>query len=308
MSTAILIAVEPIAITNSMLVSSSVPETDEAWSKDKTYAVGARVRHPTTNRLYESGKATNLNHDPNLPENTAGTTPWWIDLDTVTNRMLMFDSEVNTQTVGDSPMSVVLRPGFASDFYFAGLDADFLTLTVRDKPGGAVIFQKVQELESSAPGDYDEYFWGDFKPMTDLFIGDVDPYFNCEVTVTLTKASGQVKCGLMAVGARVECGRTLAEAQVTPRTFAYIKTDDFGKTKIKRRNKATDMELTALVDRSEASTVLDAIQRLQDVPCAWIASSTPEYAGLRGFGLGSGTLTYNGSDRVTLRFKLQGFI
>lgn len=307
MTTALLSVLEPIPITGDILVSSTVPETLPVWDATKTYATGNQVRSPTTNKVYESEKDGNLNHDPTLAVNQSGTPPWWSEVE-ATNRWLMFDNEVNTQTVGDSPLTVVLRPGPASDVYLAGLDADQLYIEVRDKPGGTIIFQTIVDLEASAPGDYDEYFWGDFKPMTDYIVSDIDPYYACEVKVTLTKVTGQPKCGLLAVGRLIPLGFTLADAEVNPRTFSYIDTNEFGKTKIVRRNPATDMDVTAVLQRSEASTVVATLQRLQDVPCAWIASSTPDYAGLRGFGLGSGRITYNGSERCTLRFTMRGLI
>jgi hypothetical protein len=307
MTTAVLSVLEPVNITSDMLVSSTVPETVLLWDQTKTYAAGELCRSPTTNHVYASGKDGNLNHDPALLENQAGAPAWWVDKKS-SNRWLMFDNQVNTQTVASSPLEVVLRPGPCRDLYLAGMDADAVSISVKDKTGGTVIFEMTQELEASRPGDYDEYFWGGFIPMTELLVNGVDPYYKCEVTVRLTKVTGPVKCGLLAFGEMIPLGQTLADAQVSPRTYSYIDTDSFGNTEIQKRPNVTDMEVTAVLERSEARTVLAAIQRLQAVPCVWSASANPEYAGLRGFGLGSGTITYNGSDRCTLRFTMQGLI
>jgi hypothetical protein len=69
------------------------------------------------------------------------------------------------------------------------------------------------------------------------------------------------------------------------------------------------MEVTALLDLSEANKVLAAIQSLLDVPCAWKASDSTYYSGLRCFGLGGGDLTYDvAHGKCQLNLTVQGII
>jgi hypothetical protein len=306
--TAILSVLEPITVTSTILSQSTAVENDyPAYSAATGYGVGALCVSLITHRIYESAIINNQGNDPTLIANLSGATPKWLDIGP-TNAWAMFDGEANTQTAVTSPLTVVLRPGFASSLYLAALDADDVEITVKDAPGGEVVFHDKWTLEGSSPGDYDEYFWAPFKPQTDFIVRGVDPFFKCEWTITLTKASGLVKCGILAIGDLVALGRTLSDAKAKPKSYSYIKTDDFGRTSIKRRNPATDMECSALVDRSEANAVLSTLRRLQDVPCAWIASDSVDFAGLRCFGLGSGDIKYSNAEKLPLSLNVQGLI
>lgn len=299
--------ISPNAIATSNLTSSTAPETDyAAWSSATTYALAARVISTVTHRIYESLKASNLNNDPTLIANQTGTSPWWLDIGP-TNRWAMFDGEVSTQTVIASPLTVVMKPGVFNSIYMAGLDADDVTITVKDAPGGNVIFSYTATLEGSAPGDYDEYFWDPFKPMSDLVVEGIDQYGAAELTLTLTKV-GTVKCGVLLTGDLRVLGKTLYGAKVKPRSYSYIKTDDFGVTKIVRRKATTDLSLTAHMNMVEAQASLGVIQGLLDVPAVWIGSNLPTYGGLRTFGLGSGEITYAGPDRAELSLSVMGVI
>ncbi len=307
--TAILTVLKPISITTAMRKSTTAVETVATYAAGTTYAVGDRCRSDVTHRIYESKKASNTGHDPTLEANQAGSTPWWQDIDP-TNDWAMFDTDVSTQTVAPSPLTVVVEPGFFTSAQFFGLDADFITVTVKDQAGGVVIKQVTHELEGSAPGDWDEYLWDPFEPEVGFALGDIDQYSKAEITVTLTRtAGGNVACGAMVVGDEIQLGRTLSQPKIKPRSFSIITTDKFGKTSITRRKAVSDMDVTALVDLAEANKVLTAIQSLLDVPCAWKASDTTYYSGLRCFGLGGADLTYDvAPGKCLLSLNVQGII
>lgn len=298
----------PIAISTASLTSSSVSETDYApWASGTTYAQNAYCISPVSHRVYQSLVANNVGHDPTLAANQGGTTPYWLDYGP-TNQWAMFDGEVNTQTIAPSPLNVVLHAGVVTDLYLAGVVADVVTVTAKDAPGGNTIFTQAYPMEASAPADYYEYFFDPFKPLTDLLVRGIDPYGNGEVTVTLSSTSGTVKCGLLAVGSVNKLGDTQYGAKAKPKSYSYIKTDDFGKTTIVRRKAATDMTATAWLKREDASDVLATIQGLLDVPAVWIGSDQSQDSGLRCFGLGSGEISYDFPVDCQLSLSVQGLI
>jgi hypothetical protein len=303
-----LFVLPPIALTDSMFVSSTVVENDyAAYAAGTTYAVGTRCISTVTHRIYESLRASNTGNDPTAIVNRAGTAPWWLEVGP-TNKWSMFDGVVSTQTTVASPLTVVLRPGQFNAIYLGGLDADMLTVTVKDAPGGNVIYNATITLEGSAPDDYYEHFFDRFKPLRDYIINDLDAFYAAEITLTLTKASGNVKCGILALGDLKPLGSTLYGAKAKPKTYSYIDIDDYGSLTIKRRKATTDVSLSATLRLDEANTVLETIQSVLDVPCAWIGNDLPEYGGLRVFGLGSGELTYDLPRDCKLSLTIQGLI
>jgi hypothetical protein len=298
----------PVPIADAMLISSSIPETDYAvYNSVTSYAVGARCISTVTHRIYESLVASNLNHDPTNIANRTGNTLYWADI-APTNKWAMFDSEVSTQSTYASPLTVVLRPGALNALFMAGIDAESLTISIKDTTGGAVIFTYTGTLEASMPPDYLEYFFDRFQPQTDFLASRIDMYQSMEVTITLTKISGTVKCGILALGDLRPLGLTQYGAKAKPKTYSYIKIDDQGNNIIKRRKSAKDMTATAWVDLSEANSVLDTITGLLDVPCLWSGTDLAEYTGLRVFGLGSAEMSYDYPKKALLTLTVQGLI
>jgi len=296
----------PITITDAMLISSSIAENDyTAWSSATTYAVGDRVISATTHRIYESLRANNTNKNPTLVINTGGTTPYWFDVGP-TNKWAMFDGIVSTPSTIANVLEIVLQPGYFNAVFFAGLDADTLTIVATSQ--GVEYYRKAVVLENSAPGDWYEYFFDRFNPQTDFLDSNVDQYNDAVVTITIAKASGTVAVGVVALGDLFPLGLTQYGARAKPKTFSYIKLDDFGNTTIKRRKKAKDMSATAFVNLDEANSILDKITSLLDVPCVWVGSGLNEYSGLRVFGLGSGELSYDHPEQAVLSINVMGLI
>lgn len=305
--TGILSILSPIAITDAMFDSSTAPETDyTAWSGATTYAIGDRCINTTTHRIYESLRDTNLNKDPTDILNTTGTAPWWLDVDP-TNKWAIFDGEVSTQTVLASPLTVVVTPGPFNSIYFGGLDADTLTVTQKDAPAGTTIYSLTASLEGSEPPDYYEWCFDPFRPMADYLITGLSPFSASEATISLT-GTGVIKCGVMAFGDLRPLGQTLRGAKAKPKSYSYVKLDEFGKNKIVRRKKAKDVSFSAILDLAEANTVLADLTALMDVPCVVIGSDLPAYGGLRVFGLPNGEVSFDHPDHAVLNLSVEGLI
>lgn len=301
------VAVTRAADSNLSIFLSNTTETDyPLWSSATSYTMGIRVIRLTTHRIYECATA-NTNKDPIDIINRVGSVIYWIDI-SPTNRWAMFDQEVSTQTAITSTLYVTLLPGYFNSVYLGKVDADTLGIVVKDAPNGNITYQYNGVLEGSAPADYYEYFFDRFKPLTDFIASGIDPYNLAEITLILTKITGQVKCGVIALGDLRPLGSTSYGAKVMPKTYSYIKQDEYGNNKIQRRKNTKDMKVDAFLDLSEANTVLEVITSLLDVPCVWVGAEGSSYTGLRVFGLGSGELSYDYPEHCMLSLTVQGLI
>lgn len=298
----------PVVITDAMLVSSSAPETDYgAYDPAHTYGLGSRCISTTTHRIYESAIASNAGHDPTDINNRVGSVIYWSDVGP-TNRWAMFDGEGSTQTMIATSLTVVFKPGAINSLFLAGLDATSLSISIKDMTGGTVVWTASSSLEGSAPIDYYEYFFDRFKPQTDYLASDIPPYSACEVTLTLSKASGTVKCGVLAVGDLRPLGNTQYGAKAKPKSYSFVAIDKYGNNTIQKGKVAQDMTATSWVALSEANTVLQTVTDLLDIPCVWVGTDLLEYTGLRTYGLGSGEMSYDYPKFALFSLTVQGLI
>jgi hypothetical protein len=302
----------PLVITDAMLSSSTIAEPaagETAWNAATNYAQGDRVIRTTTHRVYENIIA-GVNATP--PELTiADAIPRWVDVDP-TNKWAAFDGQVNTPSSVTSPLTYVLRPGIFNAIALYGIVGDSCVITLKDSVGGSVVYTSTTELISPPVDHYDYYFPTSFKQLSKVFIKDLVPYADPELTITITVGAGVAKIGLIAIGdlrsLTTEGGGTQYGASAKPITYSYISTDAFGKTKIVRRASATDMDINVILSNGDSDTALLTLQDVLDVPAAWIGSDASTFAGLNVFGLASGTLSYEGPTHSIMSLSIKGFI
>src|SRR5450830_645245 len=194
------------------------------------------------------------------------------------------------------------------------LDAATLSVLLKDKPAGVEVFSKTLVLQED-PLDWYDWAFGVIKPLTRCLIRDLVPYPDAELTLTLTAPAGTVVgAGMVVLGDLVPLvnadtwGGTQPGATAEPVTYSYIKTDDYGNTSIKRRRSATDMRFKLILPRDQADYVLSVVQRVLDVPAAWIATDAAGFVGLNVFGLGSGSMSYDNAQTATFSGYVKGMV
>jgi len=299
----------PIEITDAMLSSCSVAEPaagETVWTAG-TYSVGDRRIRTTTHRIYECVAAVS---GSTPPESDA---THWLDAGP-TARWAAMDSYISTQTTATTALTYVLRPGFFDAIALYGLTGISLQITLKDSPGGAVVYSDTVLLEED-PLDWWDWAFGQPKPLTKWFVKDLTLYADPELTITITAASGEaVGLGMLVIGSLTPMvgdstwGGTQQGASATPQTYSYIAYDDFGNVTIKRRPAATGMSFKVSMPREQADFALALVQRVLDIPCACIATDAPGYQGLNVFGLISGSMSYDTFGTATFSGSVKGMI
>lgn len=304
----------PITLLDAMLSSSSIAEPDASetvWNAATSYTVGQRVIRTTTHRVYENLIA---GVNATLPEvATTEATPRWLDYEP-TNRWAAFDGIVNTASESTTSLTFVLLPGFFNAVAMYGLEGATVDVSIKDEPGGTVVYTYSGSL-LEPPLDYYDYYFGALRPLSKLVVRDLVPYANPELTITITAAAAApVAVGMIAIGDLRQLivsdgiGGTLTGATAEPVTYSYINTDTFGRTTIRRRHSATDMRVRVMLPKEDSDAALATVQEVLDVPAAWIATDVSGYAGLNVFGLGSGSLSYEGPNHSIFSINVKGFI
>jgi hypothetical protein len=297
--------ISPLAITASMITSSTAvthSATEAEWVASTNYTVGTVVYRTAVGRRFENQIA---GVNSNVPEDDADR---WYDLG-ATDKTTMFDSEVSTQSIADGTLTTVFRPGAFNSMFLGALDGTSLAVTVKDAPGGSVVYSYSGSLEDSQPDDYYEYFFSPYKPVTDFFVTGLSPFANCEVTISVSAPGRIAKCGMASLGDLVTVGGpALKGVSVEPKSYARITTDARGKTSIKKGKAARDLVISALVPEDETDAVIDALTQVLGVPCAWIGTDLTRMRSMRSFGLGTGKLTYDKVKHATLSLTVQGMI
>lgn len=302
----------PIAVTPAMITAGTTvaePASGEAaWVSAGTYAVGDLRIRATTHRVYACVQAHTGRTA--LPEVDSA---YWLDKNP-TQRYAPFDVYVSTAATGVTSMTYVLSVGYFNALALYGLTGTAITVTVKDAPGGAVIYSYSAPLLGDPAGWWEFLFLAP-KTITKLILTNIPIRPGAELTVTVTNAAGQsVGIGMLNVGdyrslmGDAEWGGTQYGASAEPVSNSYINSNPDGTIKIVRRAAATGMRATVMLPGDQADYALSCVQEVLDVPVSWIATGAPGYAGLNCFGLGSGSLTYDSFGVASLNIAVKGTI
>jgi hypothetical protein len=271
--------IQPITITEAMLIDSDVPEADHAeWVVDTAYDLGDQVIRASLHKVYESLSANNLG---NAPE---ASPTQWVEV-CATNRWAMFDGSVSRSTAQQNTISLTIRPGVPVNA-LAVINAQNCTeIRVRIQDGTfGTLFDQTYPLSSLLvlPGWW-EWFFGARNPRTQLVIPSLPHIPTADILVDFT-GGVDLSVGVLAIGTRHEFGFSVRPgARFSIQDFSRKETNDFGDTALARRAYARRAEYEILIWRAEVDSVLSLLADLRAVPCLWSGSASYEAATVYGF-------------------------
>jgi hypothetical protein len=301
---------QPVAITDAVLTSSSVAEDDAIeWSPAGGYPAGTHVVRRGTHRVYESIIANNIGNDP------AATVGAWIDVGP-TNRWAMFDQAIGSTTTDDNVITVALRPasavtglaildtnaarvrvqapgydrtvavaGGATSALFLDLIASAgasltVTLTAVGNTAQRVLFDDTVPFEDA----------GTFRDTVAGTASAEPPTWDDSGTVRDTTAwqdtragDGTVSVGTLMVGTRRPLGRTGSSPTSSITDYSKRETDDFGEIAIVPRAWAKRMAAKALIRTDAVDQVIGRVAAVRAVPSLWLADRATESLTVYGF-------------------------
>ena len=255
----------PTAITDAMLVSSSVAETDyAAWSAGAAYILGQRAIRTATHSIYER-----------LVPGTTATAP---EADLVnwarvgpTNRWAMLDGAVGTATSAAGPITITLAPGLVRGL--ALLDLDVESVAVEMTVGATVVYART--FNAIASGDdvdnWFDFFFDAIERRRTVVVTDLPPFGEAEIAVTLT-GSGTISVGSLILGVVYDLGATQSGATVGIVDYSRKEADEFGAVVVAERAYAKRMTLPLILDTVRVDIATARLARIRARPVVWIGS------------------------------------
>jgi len=258
--------VRPIVVTDSVLLSTNVAETDHAaWVIGTTYSIGDKVIVVATHRIYEALISASGKYPPDY---LTGATPYWLDIG-ATNAHKMFDGVVGVQTSNADTIEVSLLSSGATTLSLMNIDAASVTIVVTDPADGEVYNNTIDLISTSNVVDAFSYFFEPFLYTKNL-ITYIPPYSGATVDVTVDFTGETAKCGEMVIGTTAFLGCTQFGASVGITSYSVKTVDDFGNFTILPRAFAKRGDFDIVLDNSQMEFVLNTLIGYTDTAVIWI--------------------------------------
>lgn len=254
----------PTTVTDAMLVSSSVPETDyPAYSSGTTYAAGARVIVAAAHRCYESLVAGNIGNAP------ATSPAQWLDIGP-TNRWACFDGLVGTATTAATSIEIVINPGMVDSIALLDTYADSIIIVGR--MSGTEIYRKeFYPANSNAEiNNWYDFFFSQVGRVSTSIATDLPIYGTVEYTITVNSAT-TASIGTIVVGRVKNIGKTKYGLSPEIRDFSKKSVSDLGVVSLVKRSFAKDMTVPLVIDNGDIDRVYRLMSQLISTPVVWIA-------------------------------------
>lgn len=301
---------KPIEITDAVLISSTLAEPaagETAWASGGSYTLGDERIRIETHRVYRciqthAGRSAAPESDP----------MYWQDI-SATERWKMFDEMVSSQTISTSDLTIVLQPGMFNAVALYNLTGASVEITVKDRPGGATIYSHVDDLYEPWV-DWYEWLFGPYLAKKSPVLLNILPYDTAELTITIrgggdaARGIGMVVVGDMKPLVASGHGGARYGVSVEPIDYSYIKTDEFGNTKIVRRAATTGLEVEVLMEKNDVDYAVQLLQDVLATPVAFVTVDAAGYQAANVFGLISGRVRYAGPTQGVANISVKGLI
>jgi hypothetical protein len=258
------------SITEAMLTSSNVVESETQWVSGATYAALSvrRGNGAYSHRMFESVQDGNLNHPVSDPL-------WWRDIGP-TNRWACFDLLRNTGTVRASPMIVEVTPGRRVDSIgLAGLVAESILVEVI--VAGVVIYSHFEDLSTRIVTNWYQYFTAEFTFREEVALFDLPPVTSATQRITITSASGDVTCGAIVLGTSVFLGDVEPSAEDDALNFSTVDRDFAGNAILIPRRTLPKTSQVCWIDKGGVTAARAVRDLLNAVPAMWVGLDDPNH-------------------------------
>jgi len=267
-------------VTGSGLIYTDVPEADyAAWVGGTTYTALTDYVIRTTATTHKVYQCLVTHTTAATPEdNLTGVTPKWLEIGP-TNRWGMFDRKVGTETTQATSMTYLLKPGRANSLGLLGVDADSVEVSLISN-GETVYVASVDLNSGNSVGDWYQYFYEpiyqvDAVAITNLLdaaLMAIPAYGDGVLCVRFLATTGNVTCGVMAVGLYAELGLTQYEPTIGIIDYSRKSVDAFGNYDITERTYSKRMSATLKVDAADVDNTARLLTQYRATSVVWVGA------------------------------------
>lgn len=294
----------PKTITNAMFgAGTNIPEVDASttpaevlWVTGGTFAL--KDRRTWKGYWYECVQAIVGGPANTYAPDSTNAAGWWLkDEGAPTNRMAPFDKYLFTKAQRAGNVTFELTPGFINGVAIYEIEGDHLNVTVKD--GATDLITPVDiELWEQAPGLW-EYLFGELERGTYYALKDIPINPNAKITITITRNNQAVVAdvGFISVGNWKTLLAPLTQAsgvqygvEATTRDYSYSQEYKDGTYIDVEGRKATDINLSCVIDAAEAPGAKALLEQILGKAVAIEVSELPKYSHLATVGKVTGSV------------------
>tara|TARA_R110000868_G_scaffold25149_4_gene98226 strand:+ start:2793 stop:3698 length:906 start_codon:yes stop_codon:yes gene_type:complete len=272
---------EPMVVTDALLISSNVPETDyAAWSGATAYVAGNRVIVVATHSVYEAVGAT-TGDDPTTDDGTN-----WVRA-FATNRWRAFDSNVNQLVSNSLTVEYIIETdAFIDGIAFFELNASEVRVKVRDTTAALIYDETKAVIDTGEIINWLTFYIWEPEFAREMTFSDLPAYLGYTVEITVDGDSGTAQVGQIVLGRIRTIGTMMAGTEVGFVDYSTKERDaTFGTITIVEREAARFADFSFFMPVDDEYRVIRIIQSLRAKATVWYLDDETAQKGTTIFGI-----------------------
>jgi hypothetical protein len=268
--------IKPVTVTDSVLSSSNVPETDyAAWNSGTAYVVGDKVISTVTHRIYEA-LINNTNVDPT---GTATDPATWLNIG-ATNRWKAFDQKISDPVTQATSIEYTLTDPTSNvtAVTLFGLKGASANVTVTDATDGEVYNRTISLLDNRNIVDWFTYFFEEQVQREQAQFLDLPPYLGSDIDVTVTANTAEdAELGQLVLGLLSNIGVTSYGTSISIEDYSRKEADAFGNFVVVERDFAQLADFDVQFETQNARKIQRTLADFRATPIVYIGSDDTSY-------------------------------
>lgn len=261
--------IKPVAITDSILDSSTIPEPDTGetvWTAG-TRNLGERFISIVTHRIYEVVADPSTTDDPVI--GVDANPPTWVNV-APTNKFAMFDNINSTQSLETTQLIIEITAGEITNSIacFSIEEVTKINVTVTDPIEGVVYNRDVDMNDNSEITDWYNYYFSQIVRVKQFALLDL-PAFPL-ATIKMTVDGNDIKFGSFVLGNQIELGVANYGTSVQLLDFSRKETDSFGNIVVVKGRTSKLVSFDVTIPKGKVNFVFNAVSAITTIPSVWI--------------------------------------
>lgn len=258
---------KPLVVTDAMLVSSTVPETDApAYASGTTYTAGQLVM--LNHVVYQSLQNANTNHNPEAADST-----WWVATG-ATNRWKLFDLSSSSKTAQTTSMVYAVRPGevVTAVAVVDMVDVETIQVQAVSDVYGEVFNETIERYRIQPESTWWSWFFGQRTEALASYYINLPSFLDAVITVTFT-GGADMAVGTLMLGTTAEIGKCVnAGVSLRIKDYSRKQTNDFGDVVLIKRRFSKQVEVPLTLDTAQVDALFNYVAELRATPALWLVS------------------------------------
>ncbi|WP_345969645.1 hypothetical protein WCX72_09990 [Sulfurimonas sp. HSL1-6] len=225
------------------------------------------------------------------------------------NSLRMFDAQNTTKTVGTGALTVAVEAYEVDGLYFAGLDADSITIKVYNTVTEALIEDNAYDL-TFEPEDWLAYFMGTWmtksRKSSTYWRTTMDR--DVIIEVTFDKGTENAACGVMIIGEAKPIAVSIWDVRRGGVDYTVVtQNTDGSSTATETAVYLPLIDIDSIVDTDATARVIADLEAVRNTPIAIIGDESDTYEAVNIFGvISSFGVTLQGPSKSTVSMEVTG--